>query len=251
MIGLSKNTLILTKSGFKSLDKIYAGERVYTHTGTLQKVIDKTEIEVNESLIKVKSFNSVNDLVMDKDQVVCACKSKDRKSNVAELMPISLLKGNDFIYTYYPNRVLDKVIADKVVKNIINDYKDKRYVENLPIFFRDFSEEQLKKLFKCVSKILQKDRKGYSIFLKSDNFRLMVELKEMLLYLRVPSTVKELDGDKLIFELRYDSLILKNNVEPGYFSKIVKIETYMDNKLYTLTVENDNSYLTANYTLYA
>jgi hypothetical protein len=249
MISLSRNALILTKAGFKYLEKISIGDRVYTHTGSLQKIIDKSEHKSDEPLFIIKSLNSLDDLILSKDQFVNACKCKDRASNTSFLMKVDELKGNDFIYSTFPNRVLDKVIADKVVKNIINDYKDKRYVENLPIFFRDFSDEQLKRLFKCVSKILQKDKKSYNLFLRSDNFRLIVELKELLLYLRTPCTVKALD--KSFFELRYDSSVLKNNMEMGYFSKIIKIEKCAPSILYKLTVENDSSYLTINYTLYS
>lgn len=50
------DTDIYTENGLKSIKDVKAGEKVYTHNGTLQKVLATFEYPVNETLYKIKCF---------------------------------------------------------------------------------------------------------------------------------------------------------------------------------------------------
>lgn len=69
---LGKDTKVLTNGGYKYLPDIQVGEKVYTHTGKLQKVIKKFEYNINEELLEISSRYSFGPLIMTKDHKVFA-----------------------------------------------------------------------------------------------------------------------------------------------------------------------------------
>ncbi|MFZ4795877.1 MAG: PHP domain-containing protein [Bacteroidia bacterium] len=72
---LTKDTLVLTENGFKNLDEINIGDKVYSHSGKIQNVINKFEFNIeDEKLLKLKIENSFGDIVLTKDHKIYGCK---------------------------------------------------------------------------------------------------------------------------------------------------------------------------------
>jgi len=126
---LSGKTLVLTENGFKYLQELVVGEKVYTHTGKLQKVLNTFEFDIsNEELIELYSHYGKNSLVMTKDhKVFAATKKKVKKStynkkykrlfswyndgefNDPQWISASELTKKHYIYTTFPQRLEKKV----------------------------------------------------------------------------------------------------------------------------------------------
>jgi len=69
-------TLVLTENGFKQLKDINVGDKVYTHTGQLQNVLNKFEFDVanNEDLLEIKTELSFGRTSLTKEHLVYGCK---------------------------------------------------------------------------------------------------------------------------------------------------------------------------------
>lgn len=125
--GCVKNdTLVLTENGYKKIIDINIGDRVYTHTGKLQKVLDKLEYDIdNEDCIRVQSRDSFHDLILTKDHKVFGSKSvlqkyekneefKKIKTEISGFenpswIEVNKLNSNDAIFTTFPiNRKIEK-----------------------------------------------------------------------------------------------------------------------------------------------
>ena len=73
---LTGDTQVLTSNGFKLLKNITKDTRVYTHTGDLKPVSNTFKFDVSkETLLKFKSYQSFDDLVMTKDHKIYVAKS--------------------------------------------------------------------------------------------------------------------------------------------------------------------------------
>lgn len=91
--------------------------------------------------------------------------------------------------------------------------------------------------------------------------RMASELKESLLYLKIPSAVyvrkpyihkTQQYLCNISYKVRFSGLRVERSKyfienEDGYFSKILGIKEFYENKVYDIAVENDHSYLTTNY----
>lgn len=107
------DTKVLTKNGFTNLNEINIGDSVYTESGSLNKVIDKFEynIDENELLLNIKTNFSFKNLVMTKDHKVLAVKSSIIKENFK-----LRIKNKDNIHKKYKyiDIVPEWIIADKL-----------------------------------------------------------------------------------------------------------------------------------------
>jgi len=378
---LTKDTLVLTEKGFKNLDKIKVGDKVYSHTGSLQNVLNRFEYNINEKLLKIKTAYSLYNIVMTKDHKVFGSKSiltdryvhflknsykynkikKYEPHSAPEWLAISDLNINDNIYMTFPKKNINKnnipksftisysttknskrdniatinvdndfiyllgrftgdgwiresevrrsyeigiafnrkdqdsinwfinyfnsfgfhidiqehktksltqlIIHNKdlmeVFKKIFCDYEKTSATKHFPYFFRDLTDEQLKYLLNgLIDSDGHRSNRKYDnrINIDSTSYRLICEVKELLLYLKIPSSIndrQEYYKDSYLckksYKLRFESSYLKDNYinnDNGYYAKILNIEEVDGDKVYDITVENDNSYLTTNYAVH-
>ena len=97
---LAGDTKVLTENGFVDLKDIKLNDKVYTHTGKLQKVTDKFDYDVSEDGVEIKSLYSFGHLKLTKDHKIYA--RKDNKK--AEWINAGNLNKGDFILSTAPRR---------------------------------------------------------------------------------------------------------------------------------------------------
>ena len=120
--------LVLSENGFKKIKDIKPGDKVYSHTGKLQKVIDTFEYKINEFCTKINTEYSFKDLVFTNDHKLYAAKqrltknylnsSKDTRKKIKKYdildnptwIPISELNVGDFIFMPFVKRTIDSTI---------------------------------------------------------------------------------------------------------------------------------------------
>jgi len=121
---LTGDANVLTDSGFKPLDQVQINDRVYTHDGSLGKVQNKFEYDINEIGYEIYSEFSDKPISMTSDHKVFAVKAMEteqyqrmRKNGDKSLAkvrrwekpespkwhPINELSINDWIYMPWPN----------------------------------------------------------------------------------------------------------------------------------------------------
>lgn len=167
---LHGETKVLTKDGFKKLECIEIGDKVYSHTGNLKNISKTFKFDVsNEELLKIKLQKSFGELILTKDHKIFACKkgsekvifkSKENKKssyNRTLLKEPSWIKANslecgDYIYTTFPNNLNNKyqhifdlsnfvkynnIIDNKIeIKNrMINELSNRSIARNIGINF--------------------------------------------------------------------------------------------------------------------
>lgn len=120
----TKDTKILTKNGFFSIDEINIGDKVLTHLGKYKEVKETFKYPTNgEALSKISTTYSFSDLVFTKDHKVFAVKAKKTKryekslennwklpfkgakfyvENNPQWIPIKNLSEGDYIYMPFP-----------------------------------------------------------------------------------------------------------------------------------------------------
>lgn len=94
------------------------------------------------------------------------------------------------------------------------------------------------------------------------SYRLTLDIKEALLYLKIPSGVNTresyVNGANTCskgYEIKFKGIktpksksLIEN--DQGYFTKIIGIEKCYEGKVYDITVEDDHSYVTSNYAVH-
>ena len=155
--------------------------------------------------------------------------------------------------------IYNKDLVEKI-KDLFPDYVSTSGSKHFPVCFRSFNDNGLKSLFKGLLdsdgsiKELDRGRISNRYSIDSISYRLINEAKELLLYLKVKSSISRrapfMRGEYLCkesFKLRFRKAEFDNNNGHGYFSKILKIEEVEDKFVYDITVDQDHSYLTSNY----
>jgi DNA polymerase-3 subunit alpha len=158
-------------------------------------------------------------------------------------------KTKDLVQMMIHNKSLVEIFL-----SIFNDYKNTSSTKHLPYFFRDCNTEQLKYM---LSGLIDSDgckTDEYRTSIDTTSYRLANEVKELLLYLNIKSSVNSRQpfqrGKYLCntsYKIRFTKLYLDNNTDSGYFSKILKIEEDNSQFVYDIMVDKDHSYLTSNY----
>lgn len=151
------------------------------------------------------------------------------------------------------------------LKRIFPQYENSSDSKHLPIFFRKLSSNQLTHLIQGVinsdGHIERGKRHVVRENIDSTSLRLILELKESLLYLKIPSSINTRKpykrgayNCKQSYKLRFKGCFTKksknNTKENGYFCKIKQISPAFENKVYDIHVQNDTSYLTTNYAVH-
>ena len=144
---LTKDTLVLTDKGYKNLNKIEIGHKVYSHTGKLQNVTNKFEFDVTgEKLLRIKSENGIAALTMTKDHKVLAVKQMYKSFLNPTWIQAKDLKVGDLIYNKSPVRNKNKQIKFDLLKlsmdhdSFDNDFLYyKKYKKDNNLSIRDVS----------------------------------------------------------------------------------------------------------------
>ena len=109
---LGKNTLVLTEKGFKNINNVLIGDKVFTHNGNLKNVINTFEFNVpDEDLIKIKTQNSFGEIILTKDHEVFG---KIKNSIKPDWIEAKDLKIGDVLYT--PN-IKRRINTNKLPKD--------------------------------------------------------------------------------------------------------------------------------------
>lgn len=246
----SKDTLVLTEGGYKRIIDIKIGERVFTHTGELKEVENTFEYDINnESCVEIKTDFSFNNLIFTKDHKLLVEKSSETKEykgaknktkvrrfesikNSPEWIESGEISCGDFIFMPWPK------------KDMVGEGLGLNFDENL-----------LRDLKHYMSFDLGRDE-----IIRVSNLNLAKKIREMLLYLKIPSSIS-LEGFvpgkyfcKKSYKIRFSGLQnpisdLDNNriFEEGYFVKVKEIREVEIDKVYDIQVKDNHSYLTQNF----
>src|ERR1019366_5955258 len=73
---LTGDAKVLTTTGFKRLDSVVVGEDVFSHTGKIQKVLNRFEYDVSEeTLLRIKTEFQFENIILTKDHELYGSKS--------------------------------------------------------------------------------------------------------------------------------------------------------------------------------
>jgi len=124
-------TLVLSDEGFIRLDSITTNNKVYTHTGQLQNVINCFEYDVDEDLLEIKTHNSFNSLVLTKDHKIFAAKAQLTDKYINYLNKNNTLKIKKYIDFDTPKwiKASDLSVGDRVYTSL-----PKRNIDNTNVF---------------------------------------------------------------------------------------------------------------------
>lgn len=147
-----------------------------------------------------------------------------------------------------------------LIKSFVPDYKGNSNTKHLPINFRSCSDNQLRSL---MHGLIDSDGyvSDYVEVIDSTSKRLILECKEALLYLGIPSSINDRKSYyrgqykcRKSYKIKFRGIKLpkssKNNLQNGYFCKIKDINKCKLNKVYDIQVDKDASYLTSNYAVH-
>ncbi len=163
------------------------------------------------------------------------------------------------IYKHKTKKLNQLMIHGKLIynmfKKIFSHYKCTSGTKHLPLFFRQLSNESLTSL---ITGVLDSDgHKDDRQNIDTTSLRLLLELKESLLYLGVATSVsvrKPFYSGKYLckksYKLRYQKNGIENKNQHGYFSKILSIKSAKTKFVYDINVKTDHSYLTSNYVVH-
>ncbi len=176
------DTNVLTENGFKRLDSLSIGEKVYTHTGKLQEITKTFEFDVsNEILLEIKTENSFGSTILTNDHKVLASTGKTKRISYKETIGT---KG------YYNKRVFDQpewIAANLLTKkhNIFTSFPQRKIKDISKIDLSKFINNKRTNLKIVVDdkfitkKLFYKDKFSVSNICKNTNinFELIRKLK--------------------------------------------------------------------------
>lgn len=152
----------------------------------------------------------------------------------------------------------------KFLEYLFPDYKQKSSTKHLPINFRTLPEDKLIFLLKGLkdsdgnTEVLPSGRGLPRESIDTTSIRLAKELKEALLYLKIPCSIntrKPYKHGKYLcsqsYKIRFKGIdVGKIYNDSGYYCKINKINKVKIKKVYDISVADDRSYLTSNYAVH-
>ncbi len=166
-------------------------------------------------------------------------------------------------------KLVQLIIHDKLLfrflERLFPDYSQTSGSKHLPIGFRNLSDSLLKALIRGLigsDGNIEIGKKGLiRENIDTTSERLLKEVREALLYLKIPCGTKAREPFKRgkylcskSYKIRFKGIETKKSSryqpENGYFSKIVKIEKCELDSVYDIETENDHSYLTSEYAVH-
>lgn len=186
----------------------------------------------------------------------------------------SILKRYNISVRSY--KALDKKLTQLIVinpllvnlfKKLVPDYKQASNTKHLPTWFRTLPNNLLLDMLHGLMDSDEHVHYGESSCVRESisttSHRLVCEIKEALLYLKIPSGVytrKQFMIDNYLCKQSYKINFkgVKTRVswrrgidDKGYFNKIIEIKSTKEiKKVYDITVKEDNSYVTSNYAVH-
>ena len=167
-------------------------------------------------------------------------------------------------------KLIQLIIINPLLFNLcmrlVPDYKQSSNTKHLPVGFRGLPDhlllDMLNGLIDSDGHIERGGRNVVRENIDTTSYRLACEVKEALLYLKIPSSIytrKEFIHGKYLckqsYKLRFKGIKTKRSNRQnncgGYFNKIIEINhTDKLKKVYDITVKDDYSYLTSNYAVH-
>lgn len=151
--------------------------------------------------------------------------------------------------------IVNGKIICKLFQSIFVDYHSKSSSKHLPSFFRSIPNDLLERILQGLQDsdghVKKSKRSNGRINIDSTSYRLILEVKEALLYLGKSSSIrtrKEYMRGKYACNTSYKLRINKNQIpfKNHIGCRITNIFKAQDNSVYDIKVENDHSYLTSN-----
>lgn len=144
---------------------------------------------------------------------------------------------------------------ESLFRHIIPDYKNTPDTKHLPYFFRNLPRQILIELIQGII-----DSDGYvknnAAIITTTSRRLALEIKELLLLLKIKSSIFFEPCPKRYgvickpsYRIRFRLPIVIDS-KKYYFSKVTSINEAQASKVYDILVENDHSYLTSNFAVH-
>lgn len=174
------------------------------------------------------------------------------------------------VYKSKTKKLTQVIFSSKMFYNFMRylfpDYKDSSNTKHFPIHFRNLNDEFLKELILGYShsdgSVENMDSTKTRDNFDSTSLRLILELKEALLYLKIPSGISTRKpyfsrgySCKESYKLRcygINSNIPERFVitDSGYYCRVTSIEEVELKEVYDISVEENTSYLTSNYAVH-
>jgi intein/homing endonuclease len=166
-------------------------------------------------------------------------------------------------------KLVQVIIRSKLFYNFLvmlfPEYKQSSDTKHLPSFFRTLPDDHLSEMVRglfhsdgSLESCIDYTRESFD----STSQRLVLEVKEALLYLKIPSSINTREPFKRgkytcsrSYKLRCHGVDTKNSTnnlinKSGYFCRIRSIEEVVLDRVYDISVDVDTSYLTSNYAVH-
>jgi len=92
----TKETKVLTQNGFKNINEVNIGEKVYTHTGNIKEVLDVFKYDIDEDCVSISTQYSCGQLVFTKNHRLLVSKKMETKEG-----KLHRLYGSHKNYTHH------------------------------------------------------------------------------------------------------------------------------------------------------
>jgi thiol-disulfide isomerase/thioredoxin len=233
-----------------------------------KRVINK-KIDVNEDFCYVLGRWIGDGWIFDKNQSYGIGIAFNRSDEMGKNRVFSYFKDLGFYCNFisHKNKNLDQLIIHSyslagLFRSLFPDYKDKSNTKYVGENWKYLPNNKLKSLLEGVidSDGHRREKSRDSIDTTSE--RLVKDLKEIFLYLKVVSSISIRHeykrgsylcnkSYKIRFYLDKTSNIVKDRLfENGYYTQIKEISEKYENKVYDIQVKDDKSYLTQNYAVH-
>lgn len=142
----TKDTLVLTKNGYKNINELKGGDFVYTHTGEKHKVVTSFDNGLSDDLVKIKTIYGFDTQSFTKDHLLFGI-TKENNNN--HWIPAKSIQKGDYLFHSWPIqniKIPEKIDLSKYYKdNIILDDNIQIINNNKPTFI------SIKKMSKILS----------------------------------------------------------------------------------------------------
>jgi intein/homing endonuclease/DNA-directed RNA polymerase subunit RPC12/RpoP len=140
---------IKTESGWINIEDVAVGQRVLTHTGKMQNVIEKFKTPINNLIFEI-SVNGDNKkleltgnhplLVVDKEKVLL----NKKNTSLREVLGVRIKNNSDYdIPTRFVNTA-DLSVGDLLVEKIDRNYVDVDYIDLVDVLLENNTKNRMK-----------------------------------------------------------------------------------------------------------
>lgn len=157
-------------------------------------------------------------------------------------------------------KLIQLMVVGKLIyslfKSLFKDYKSTSNTKHFPEFFRNLSPNLSRQLLLGLIHSDGHISERYNI--DSTSIRLINEVKEVLLYLGIASSVhtrkswlRGVYKCKQSYKIRFNKIAFNSIfIKSGYYSKITSLKPIKNDYVYDINIDEDHSYLTSNYVVH-